>query len=274
MSSGLNKTISSNKPIYTGPYVGVEVELEGFKGQLINTPAYWDSVTDYSLRKGIEFVSSPTKPENIERRLKELYTECARANLKPTSRCGVHVHLNAQDLTLCNIISLSVLYSLFEPYIFKAFAAERENNHFCVPQYVNIPLVTSLASAFQEARSGQRRLLSTLKTTQKYCALNYATLNTLGTLEFRHLEATMDYTKVYRWVRFILSLREQALLYEDPEEIIISYEKYGIHTLKSKLTHKLYMTVDDDAKEAALDVAYILCGSDPVSWEELTWEAV
>lgn len=42
----------------------------------------------------------------------------------------------------------------------------------------------------------------------KYSALNLCTLAKYGTLEFRSLEGTDDWTKIYTWIRAIMALRK------------------------------------------------------------------
>lgn len=182
--------------------IGLEIELEYVKyTDTFTWP--WKIQEDHSLKKsGKEFTLLTYHN----------YAEEAIANLLkstksiPSSRCGVHVHVNAQNMTLEEVNVFLMYYMVFERALYK-YSGKRWGNIFCVPlrewmlslEYPNLSDLTAMW--------------------QKYSGLNLLTLKELGTIEFRQMIASHNPTYIQGWVNMIVALKK-ASMGKSQEEVI------------------------------------------------------
>lgn len=253
-----------------GPQVGIELEYEHFGGHGDAYP-YWRGAVDHSLReRGMELISIPLKPIQV---VPALRTVKIMPGFKPSiasERCGLHIHLNASDLTLRQLWCVMAFYALVEPYVFKTFAPTREDNHFCVPLWKDGRQVRQLYEDVQGLRRNIAKALHVLKGC-KYSAMNTATLGKFGTLEFRQHPGTKSLLEVAQWAKFIISLREEALKFGDALDIVDLYEGQGVRALLDRVRLD-EVEVDPFAKEDAVDAATMMSGYVPAKWQEIDWE--
>lgn len=270
--SNLNRPFSDH-PGVLGAKVGIELEFEN-----ATNPVYADNLRDWlvthdhSLRNGVEYVSRVLTPREVPAALRLCYDRVTKYRLKPSVRCGVHVHMNIQDLTYNQLMRYIMLYVLLEPYIFEEFAKDRIDNHFCVPLFANTDMYGFFSKLSKYMRSGAN-ISAHCGRASKYSALNFAAIYKLGTLEFRHLEAQSNPDFIGRWIRFLIELRRSALnQYDTPEDILKTQEKYGTARLTTGLGIKINSIPDEDYQEAAIDLAYLLCGQEQKHWKEMNWK--
>lgn len=293
----------SGTEVKNGVRLGIELEYEGAKTKTFeeHVPG-WVLTQDASLRNhGIEFVSHITLPDHLHTRLSNAEEVVQRYKLDPHKRCGVHVHLNMTDMTIKQLWCVSTLYALLEPQIFQFFAPDRTDNHFCVPLYYCENMLTAFTEDARMLRENETKPkrkstrpkakpanllgeigidmmqvgrrgggLSIIGQCSKYSALNLKTLGNLGTIEFRHLPATTDFMQIEAWCMFICTLREEALKYDDPEDIIIDYEQRGVEGLLGDVG-LLALDVDKQDQSDAEYLALTICGHPPVPYEKLKW---
>ena len=188
-------------------YVGVEIELEKVSNNIEFIPSSFNMLEDGSLKEqGKEFVTVPIKFQYLEQELIRLNKALKKFSL--SSRCSVHVHMNARDFTLEELEVFIMLYCIFEKSLFN-LSGNRWKNNFCVPLYSYYP---SVAAFLERLNIGELGSLSWYK----YFALNLSPIfggeskHKLGTVEFRHMEATMDVGRIINWINFIVSLKISA----------------------------------------------------------------
>lgn len=275
-----------------GPCVGIELEFEGAGDRSTiwtrRNPTHWRITRDNSLRQGVEFVSQILTEETLPGALKIMKAVLKRHRLKNTSRCGTHVHVNITDLTLCEIWQFLTLYMLVEPYIFEQFAPERKNNHFCLPLTEDVVFLANFYDNIQMVRNhknpfgctaptmgkdlGKRNLHNLTRTCAKYSALNVLTASNIGTFEFRHLHSTKDMDELRGWVDFCRGLREKAIRYKGPDEILDDYEESPIEFISEcGLDFNKMENLSIEDIEQAEDAAYMIAGNETVDWEKLDW---
>ncbi|MEO6066363.1 MAG: amidoligase family protein [Gemmatimonadales bacterium] len=191
-------------------YVGVEIELENVSLKYSSIPSSFTRIEDGSLKlEGAEFITIPIKVCFLEEELKRLFKSLRTSYT--SSRCSVHVHLNARDLTSEELKKLLLLYCIFEKSLFH-FSGNRWDNIFCVPLYSYPELVGKmLMGTTYEAEH--------LVGWYKYFALNLSPLwggynhesaAKLGTIEFRHMEGTTNTERILTWINLIISLKIAA----------------------------------------------------------------
>ena len=300
---GLNSFVSElrrpNAVKIDGAYMGIELEYEqGHPSIFSSNTKYWSIVEDHSLRDiGVEFVSQPLAQEQVRAALKEVNEIIRENGLQSTKRCGVHVHMNVSDLQIKELWNIIMLYVITEPYIFGNFAEGREENHFCVPLMYNTSMRSLLASDINSLRKtiqvlpkpqqpniispmtfvdsaiysgGHRPPVLKIFKSGKYSAVNLQTIQTLRTMEFRHLHGTTSMPKINKWINFLFSFREEALIYEEPSDILLEYISYGVRPFLQKLGLK-DTPADPIGGTNILDYAYDVCGREPLHWKQFNW---
>jgi hypothetical protein len=248
---------------------GIELEFEQMYDDY-PVLDYWSCERDTSLRDGgVEYISEPLPYAEVAEALDEAMLSAEEYGLNASWRCGGHVHVNASYWTWEQLLNFAVLSTLVEPYLFKYFADGREKNHFCVPTWANTALIDGIAQDAVKLRAGRGGMPQILECS-KYSAINYKPLGLLGTVEFRHLPATMDAAFVQHWIESLYSIVNAAHAYKLPENIIADYEDNGINRLLESLGLHTCEVDPLDAEDAYI-AATTMCGYDPVKWQDLSW---
>jgi len=206
----LKSKFASNKAL-DNTLLGVEVEVEGIYTP-VDFPYMWEHKQDGSLRNnGIEYVTFPTPSCYIPALLAELQEGLVEYN-KPvySSRTSIHVHMNVLDLTVEQLKSFVLLYLCFEKALFEYVGGDREKSIFCIP-LVHAGYVGNLKYLFSMEDENRYQLKDLAGSWHKYTSLNLKTINSFGTVEFRHMSGTNDIKKLIGWLQLILSLRSFAL---------------------------------------------------------------
>ena len=205
--------------------IGVEVEAEHVElpsGTIIPT---WAQTSDNSLRdNGREFLLLPSAPDSAYYSLAALFHWLRLLRPKPkfSWRTSIHVHLNMRTERVDQILSLLMLYMLFEDSIFDFVGNDRRRSNFCVPLQE-----TDLSYSISRMLNNNNKLPSLLMNWSKYTALNYRPLllndhgnpdhpgapGGKGTIEFRHLEGTDNLRRIIQWINIILSLQVASRKY-------------------------------------------------------------
>lgn len=205
------------RPFPTDDNVGIEIELENIRLKkdittgLYTTPLGWTIHTDGSLRNGgVEFVfDGPISGYGITLRLESLLSYIKEYKLKPecSPRTSVHVHVDARDLEERDVFKWLMIYCIYEPLLFEAFAPERAESNFCVPIYNS--LISQDTISYLKAYSWGYffKLAPGVNEHRRYAAVNLVALNKFSSLEFRHLSGTFKPKPIIDWVSALLSLK-------------------------------------------------------------------
>jgi hypothetical protein len=206
--------------------IGVEVEIEG--SDLPGSTPMWKKEHDGSLRgeeNGEWVLRRPVSIENLSGAFQELSKAFENSEIEDTYRAGVHVHINVQDLSTVQLINFVCVFLILEELFVDFCAPSRRGNHFC--------LRTKDAEYMKQLlwRACEENNLKLLYTDDiRYGAMNLKSLFQYGSVEFRSLESTKDFSKIETWCRMLYKIREAALKYKDPREIMysVSLEGYGV----------------------------------------------
>lgn len=214
--SGMFEKVKNPIPVvHNTTLLGVEIEVEGLQS-MKHWPdeLYCQYKDDGSLRNcGKEFITYPTRSQDIQQVLEMIYT-CIPPNASFSKRTSVHVHLNMRVFTKQQLFSLTLAYLITEKLLFNFVGQNRDQNIHCVPLQE-----CSIMQNLQPFFTGKQRAPNWMK----YSALNFCCLQTLGTIEFRHMHGTRDIKKLMQWINFILSLKVYA--YFNKPDIIIEQIK-------------------------------------------------
>lgn len=207
--------------------IGVEIEVEGV--DLPMETALWSRERDGSLRgedNGEYVLRRPVAYQALPAafaELQEAFDE-AGAIIDHSNRAGVHVHINVQQLTFVQLFNYITLFLIFEEPILELCNRFRRGNHFCLRAKDAGYLPDLLRRAAEEDS------VHSLNTEDiRYAAMNVTSIFKYGSVEFRSLESTSDFGRIQAWCDLLYTLKQSALSFKDPEEImgIISMGGYG-----------------------------------------------
>lgn len=214
--------------------VGIEIEVEG--KNLPRQVKGWNSEADGSLRgeENIEYVlSAPGTLDEAQQALNNLdkaYTD-NKSVVDDTVRAGVHVHINAQHLTLVELFNFITIYLILEEPLTKFCGEYREGNLFCLRSCDAEYVLFALREAAQSRVFG-----GLVHDNLRYSSMNVKALGTYGSLEFRAMRGTRDLDLIMGWTKILYGLREAAKTFRVPSDVINSfsegaYELFMVRTL-------------------------------------------
>lgn len=199
-------------------HVGVEIEVEkcgnmNFR-DFPGIAGAWNIEKDASLRGQDAYEFKTVFPSNcaeVLEALKGFYDmvdairKAERGVFDFSERTSIHIHVDVRDLTSKQIKALVKLYMIYEKSFFDFIGRHRYHNVFCIPVAESTLLNKPRGKTFYSEWD-------------KYCALNLATLQQFGTVEFRGMAGTDDVKTIIAWVLMVTCLVEQAASIP-PEEV-------------------------------------------------------
>jgi len=177
----------------------------------------WDVRHDGSLENGIEL-----SPENSNHlywnddsllQIKEILALCRVYRAKAKNNCGLHIHINAKNLTDAQILSIIKEWVHRQKYIAKRFNVSKERlSETC--QLLPKPEIHKLTEkSIHEFRNNVKRSFYGYGyLDQKYYSLNVSHLpkNNYQTLEFRLFSSTANFKEIKEAVYFVLNFIKDA----------------------------------------------------------------
>lgn len=207
---------------YTKGDIGIEIEVEGKR--LPHTEKYWKMEDDGSLRgESMEYVlrtPSSLKQAAIALKYLDVMYKKFDSVVDDSVRAGVHVHINVQHLNIIQLYNFMTVYIILEDLLTKFCGQYREGNLFCLRSGDAEYLLLCLQEA---ARS--RRFRSLVTDDLRYASMNVKALGTYGSLEFRAMRGTRDLDLIHKWAEILLSLREVAKGFTDPNDVVNGFSE-------------------------------------------------
>lgn len=207
-----NKIVDVLGNIPTKGDVGIEIETELNRQPAITPKAntFWRADNDGSLRGySKEWVlKKPCLAKDVSSRLKLLQSsfDYHKMKIKPSIRAGVHIHLNVQQLAVRDVFKLMTVYYPIETVLAKFCGEGREGNLFCLRarDANHIIQCAEWALSFND--------LNRIRGDEfRYAALNFQSLFTYGSVEFRGLATESSFDNIEQWVDILLRIKEYAL---------------------------------------------------------------
>lgn len=267
----LVKKVFANKRLTKGD-VGIELEYEGANLPQTGFEQYWVKTADGSLRgESAEFVlRRPVFLNEVDEALKvlsEAFKE-NRTKVFKAFRAGTHIHLNMQEFNMVQVINFLTLYFMYENTLLRFCSPERTGNHFCLRAKDAEALITML---FDSVEKGD--LAGFFSDHYRYSAVNLTSLSKFGSLEFRSLESTTDWKKLKTWILLHFKLREKALEFKNPSQILLGASAEGFETFTKKVFGDLWEVVkplyqEQDVQDGVWDIQSVVFSKD---WEILNY---
>ena len=205
--------------------IGIEIEVEG--RNLPSEIPGWRREHDGSLRgeETAEYVlRNPIERRSVSmmlNRITEAYAD-NRSRIDDSYRTSTHVHLNVQELTVTQVYNIITLYFIFEEYLVRHCGEHREGNLFCLRLQDAEAMLPILRIA---AANGDMNVLRS--DNLRYAAINVAAIPKYGSLEFRSMRGTSNMEAIKTWVDLLLHIKDAALRFDNPVEIIDSISALG-----------------------------------------------
>lgn len=212
--------------------IGVEIEVEG-ENLPGHVKSYWSVHHEGSLRgEAQEYVFTKPATRRVFGRYldylgKVLKNAGAVCNMSP--RTSVHVHINMSDKSLVQCLNYILCYLIVEDLLDTHAGPTRVGNVFCLRA--------------QDAEFFVDFLVKCIKTKSfdpnperlRYTNVNICAIPKFNSIEFRALRGTVDMNIIKDWVHILLSLKDVAVSYNDPTEIMADFSRFGPEDFIRKL---------------------------------------
>lgn len=193
---------------------GVCVRDEGYNH---TTRSWWKLVTDGSVNSrtsggrryaGREVVSPPLRGEDGFRQVRAVCEALVEVGARVSRECGLHVHLEAQDLTAADAIRLIAGYTEAQASIDSLMPSSRRRgaNQYCNahPNDVRHMLEGTGRYATYYSPPMSRNLQDIAsRLSNRYVNVNVQSFPRYGTIEFRQHSGSIEYTKISAWIRLV-----------------------------------------------------------------------
>ena len=205
---------------------GIEIEAEGRNMVPIDS-RYWKTEQDGSLRgafpdRAAEYVlKKPITLEQVEPALDELIIAEANAVFDFSFRTSVHIHVNVQDLTEDQLITMIYTYLLIEEPMMNYCGRDRKGNRFCLRVVDADNIVDVLNDAFI---NGIDNIMRVDQNAIRYSSINIGALQKYGSLEFRGMRGNMDKDVLLKWINALGNLKDYAIKAGNPKEVLKHFE--------------------------------------------------
>lgn len=151
--------------------------------------------------------------------------------------CGIHIHIGANDFSTRQIINIQKLWYNYEDLIFKALKVLDSRIKFCKKSDEEfIKKLKDVKHSWFLSRESMKNLWyedcedspESKYNSTRYHSLNFHSLFTKGTVEFRLFNGTLERDLIQSYIQFILAFIRYATLLKKPRftKIIRENEKY------------------------------------------------
>lgn len=251
--------------------VGIEIECEGKHLKEMNTEV-WHSEDDGSLRgvypdSRAEYVlNKPIPLETVTSAMEELNHYLKNSKIDFSFRTSVHVHVNVLDLTVDQLCSFIYTYLLLEEALFSYCGNIRKANRFCLRIQDAEGILGWLNPVFKEGWEAIKKLR---EDAIRYAAINLASINKYGSVEFRGMRGTIDTNVINTWASALISIRNYACHHENVLSVHDEYVKLGSSAFLEHVLGKLSSNFMYKNYERDIQRNYSLTIDLPYSFQEL-----
>lgn len=202
---------------------GINCDWEGYNH--VDYDDRWKLVSDSSC--GFELVSPVLSGEIGLRQIEAVCDALREVGAKVDTSCGLHVHVDARDLSEKEVAKVFIAYSRYEPLFDALLPVSRRGNlnRYCLSIKDAVSLAADYANNLQHT---YRRQYGT-----RYLKVNLESLIVHGSIEFRQHSGTLDSEKITNWVVLMIGFVEEIIKYrmatKQPVMTLASFKTlYGI----------------------------------------------
>jgi hypothetical protein len=177
----------------------------------------WKIVWDGSLDHGFEAVSPILRGQAGLAELETVTKALAMEGASVNRQCGLHVHIDARDLTPEQVRSVVVAYGENEDVFDAIMPQSRRGDagRWCKSLQRALPALrrATTMTALRSALNGDR-----------YHKVNLESHPIHGTIEFRHHSGSVNWRKILNWVRLLNALVQNAVTGERGLQVLDAAE--------------------------------------------------
>ncbi len=221
---------------------GIEVEPERYNH---DTREYWKLTTDASC--GFELVSPPLKGRAGLAQVDKMMTGLKQIGAHVSSKCGLHVHHEANDLDLEQLKSIAKLYAKYETAFDNLTKKSRRAsvNHYC----------NSMLYGTEDLQSALNRLdvahnVPMLCKNSRYHKVNFMAFAVRGTVEFRQHHGTLSGAKAVNWIVLTQAVVERSRAYRVSNNLPEGREFKNLVTALNARSNNRTVAQDDLGRDA------------------------
>lgn len=190
---------------------GVEIETEAKREYRIPELHYWIAKKDNSLRDfGIEYImKAPLSYDDCKVALKEFGDKTKDFKLIPDSNStSVHVHMNMLNERWLTVANIYTVYALYENLLIRFSGPTRRSNLFCLPICDAEQTYKDMMNILNNvSRQNYGFLWNDInEETNKYGAINLASLGHIGSIEFRSFRGSPIPAVISPWLLILNSM--------------------------------------------------------------------
>ena len=178
------------------------------------TTDHWKIVSDSSIQgeNTFELVSPPLKGADGIRQVETVCAVLHTLGVKVNKSCGLHVHHDANDLSLDHWKNLVKYYIKYEATLDTLVPSDRRQggNSYCKALRANFASIKDAFKAIDRATT-LRELSEIVCGNNRYYTLNMTAFWRHGTVEVRHHSGTVEADKILHWVSLTQCLVTRAM---------------------------------------------------------------
>lgn len=184
--------------------------IKTYVGRECGVPTMWNVTDDGSLigcptgcRTGVELVSPPLDTDNPVdmRNLRKVCKALQTIGCRVDHHCGLHVHVDAERLSVQDIKNIFSRYTAWEPSIDLMMPGNRRGE----------PYYAQSGKRFLDAvQNVQTRDAFFLAVSERYLRVNLRAIERHGTIEFRQHSGSLNGETIQRWISFLSQFVEAS----------------------------------------------------------------
>lgn len=170
------------------------------------TRTWWKIVSDASVNgrpNGMELVSPPLSGTEGFRQVQVVSEVLVRLGCKVDVKCGLHVHLDATDLTVDAWKSIVRTYTKYEAHFDSMMPVSRRANTYA-------KTMSQARLSLLDACPTIRDIAMNVFYGDRFYKVNAQSYLRHGTIEFRQHSGTVEAQKIIPWVRFLMGIVNKA----------------------------------------------------------------
>jgi hypothetical protein len=192
---------------------GIRTYVEGYNH---STKNHWKIVTDASLsgQYAFELVSPILQGADGLCQVDTVGKVLTAIGAKVNKSCGLHVHVDARDITNEQIKRVCKMWMKYESCFDSVMPESRKNNAFCMGIRTKYATLDAAFKAIDAARNlGDLRVAmnGVHGHPSRYHKLNLESLLRHGTVEFRQHSGTVEAAKMLNWVELVTAFVDCAV---------------------------------------------------------------
>lgn len=158
---------------------------------------HWKVVLDGSVSGGCEVVSPVLSGQDGLTQVETVMTALRDAGGTVDVSCGLHVHVDARDLTGDQFARVFGFYTERQPLFDQLVAPSRRRNQYCRPYR---------SDEIDDIKGQAVRNDKQVYWSDRYRTVNVCSFGRHGTIEFRQHQGTLSGTKTTAWVKLLLAI--------------------------------------------------------------------